>query len=247
MLETGRVCGGAGDGHVHALVAHDRHALIHIVRAVAAHLGPVAFGERAGGDDLQLAGMIIVLGLDMRKAVDARDDIRRILAKAVQDDLQRLLADLVGRARDADGPFGGGKALMPGEEGEAMRLLAQQHGRQIAMAAADRALIRNRTGDAERLQPDADLLGRLGGGLDALLERNRGARGIRPAGVLKRDGLNAAHDAGGIHARLVADALGVLKPVDAMLGEDGVDLVDPSFVAFKRNHAVPPLTACADR
>ena len=98
VLEAGGVGGVAGDGHIHALVVHDGHALADIVGAVAADVGPLAVGVADLPDDLQLAGIIVELGLHIGEAVDAADDLGGVLAQAVEDDPQGLLAGLVGVA-----------------------------------------------------------------------------------------------------------------------------------------------------
>ena len=113
VLEAGRVGGVAGDGHVHALVVHDGHALADVVRTVAADGGALALGVGDLAHDGQLAGVIIKLGLDIGEAVDAADDLGGVLAETVEDDAQRLLAGLVCVADDADRAFGGGKGLEP--------------------------------------------------------------------------------------------------------------------------------------
>ena len=113
VLEAGRVGGVAGDGHVHALVVHDGHALADVVRAIAADGGALALGVGDLAHDGQLAGVIIKLGLDIGEAVDAADDLGGVLAETVEDDAQRLFAGLVRVADDADRAFGGSKGLEP--------------------------------------------------------------------------------------------------------------------------------------
>ena len=44
MLEAGGVGGVTGDGYIHALGLHDGHALVDVVSAIAADLGPLALG-----------------------------------------------------------------------------------------------------------------------------------------------------------------------------------------------------------
>ena len=187
-------------------------------------------------DDLQLAGVVVKLGLHIGEAVDAGDDLGGVLAQAVQDDPQGLLAGLVGGAGDADGAFGGGEGLVTGQEGEALGLVPQQHGAQIAVAQTDLAVLGDGAVDAEGLQADADGLGGLGGGLDALLQRDGRAHGVSPAGVLKADGLNALDDLIGVEALRLADLAALFHGGDAVLSEDAVDLVNSSFVTFKQSH-----------
>ena len=70
VLEAGGVGGVAGDGDVDALEVHDRHALSHVVRAVAADVGTLALGVADLTDDLQLTGVVVELGLHIGKTVD---------------------------------------------------------------------------------------------------------------------------------------------------------------------------------
>ena len=112
VLEAGGVGGVAGDGHVNALVLHDGHALKHVVGTVALHRGALAVGEGPGLLYLQLAGKEVVVGLYIGEAVDAGDYVGRVLAKAVEDYAQGLLAGTVGGLGDADSALGGGKALV---------------------------------------------------------------------------------------------------------------------------------------
>jgi hypothetical protein len=80
VLEARGVGGVACDGNVHALMPHDGNAFVDVVRAIAANLGLVAVRERLGADDFKLAGLVVVLGFHMRKAVHAGNDIARVLA-----------------------------------------------------------------------------------------------------------------------------------------------------------------------
>ena len=88
-------------------------------------------------------------------------------------------------------PSAAAKALVAGEEAEALGLFAQQHRGEVAVAEADLALLGDGTGHAERLQAHADRFGRFSGGLHALFQRDARAEGVRPDGVVKRDGLHA--------------------------------------------------------
>ena len=236
VLEAGRVRGIAGDGDIDTLVMHDGNALADVVSTVAADIGALALGVADLVDDLQLAGVVVELRLHIGEAVDAGDDLSGILAEAVQDDAQRGLARLVGVADDADGAFGGGKGLMTGQEREALGLLAQQHGAEVAVAKADLAVFGDGAVDAEGLQAFADLLGGLGGGGDTGLQRDGCADGVSPAGVLEADGLDALDDLIRIEALRLAQLAALLDGADAILRKNAVDLVDSSFVTFKQSH-----------
>ncbi len=236
VLEAGGVGAVAGDGYVHALFAHDGHAFADVVAAVAAHFGALALGEGLFADDLQAAFLIMILGAHIGKAVDAADDIGRVLAKAVEDDAQGRLADLVGRLGDADRAFRGREGFMACQEAEALGLLAQELGSQVAVAHAHHALVRDGTGDAESLQAQADGLGRLGGGLDALFHGNARAQDVSPNGVIKGNGLNAAHDGVHVNALFQQHFLDFVQRRKTVLRQNLFDLGDSSFIPFELCH-----------
>ena len=222
-------------------MVHDGHALPDVVGAVAADVGSLALGIADLPDDLQLAGVVVELGLDIGEAVDAADDLGGVLAQAVEDDPQGLLPGLVGVADDADGALSGGEGLVAGQEGEALGLIPQQHGAQVAVAQAHLAVLGNRAGDAEGLQALADGLGSVGSGGHVLLQSDGGAHAVRPGGVLKADGLDALDDVVGVEASGLADVAALLHAGNSVLSQDGIDLVDSSLVAFKQSHwSIPP-------
>ena len=194
VLEAGGVGGVAGDGDVNAFLVHDGNALTDIVSAVAADVCALALGVADLADDLQFAGVVVKLGLNVGEAVDAGDNLRRILAKAVQNDAQRGLSCLVGVADDTDRALGGCEGLVAREEAEALRLLRKEHRAQIAVAKADLAVIGDGAVDAERLQAFADGGSSLSSGLDALLHCDGRAYRVSPARIFKADGLNALDD-----------------------------------------------------
>ena len=242
MLEAGGVGGVAGDGNIHALMPHDGHAFAHIIRAVAANLRTLAVGIRGLIDDgqrvifLDVGREVVILGLHIGKAVDAADDHGSVLAKTVEDDAQRGLADLVGVAGDADRALSSGKRLMTGQEREAFGLLVQQHGAQVAVAQTNLTLVGNGTGDAERLEAFADALGSLGSGLDALLQRDGGAQLVGPLRVFKGDGLDALDDLVGVNALGVVVGLQLIKILEAVLLENRLELGHATFITFKKSH-----------
>ncbi len=84
----------------------------------------------------------------------------------------------------------------------------------------------------------ADLAGSVCSGLDAGLQRDGRTDGVRPAGVLKADRLDALDDLVGVEALRLAELAALLHGADAVLREDAVDLVDSSFVTFKQSHFV---------
>ena len=247
MLEAGRVGGVAGDGNIDALMVHDGHALADIVSAVAADVGTLALGVADLADDVQLARVVVKLGLHIGEAVDAGDDLGGVLAEAVQDDAQRRLAGLIGVADDADRAFGSREGLVAGQERKALGLLAQQHRAEVTVAEADLAVVRDGAVDAEGLKALADLLGGFGSGGNTGLQRDGRADGVSPAGILEADGLNALDDLIGVEALRLADLAALLDGTDAVLCEDTVDLIDSSFVAFKQSHVAILLIPDAGR
>ena len=131
MLEAGGVGGVTGDGNLNALSLHDGNALQNVVGAVALDSSALAVGVGDGLDDLQLAGGEIIVGLDVGEAVDTADDLGSVLAQAVQDDAQGLLADLVGGTGNADCAFSSSKGFVASQESEAMGGVKNKRGRNI--------------------------------------------------------------------------------------------------------------------
>ena len=133
-------------------------------------------------------------------------------------------------------PSAAAKDSWPARKAEALGLLVQQHGAQVAVAQAHLALVRDGAGDAERLQALADALGGLGGGLDALLQRDGGAQLVGPLGVFKGDGLNALDDLVGVHALGVVVSLQLIEILEAVLFENRLELGHAPFITFKQSH-----------
>ena len=236
VLEAGGVGGVPGDGDVHAFIPHDGHAFAHVVAAVHAHSGLRALGESLLLDDVQLARGIVELGLHVREAIDAGDDVRGILAEAVQADAQVLLADAVGGFGNADGAFSGGKGFMAGQEAEAFRFIAQEHGGQVAVAQAHLAVVRNGTGNAEGLETFTNGFGGVRSLRAALLDGDGGAHHVGPAGVFKRDGLDAVHDFANVDALGKAELFRFFNGADAVFGQGFIDLLDAAVVGFEKRH-----------
>jgi hypothetical protein len=125
---------------------------------------------------------------------------------------------------------------MAGAEGEAARLLAQQHRGQIAVADAHLAIVGDGAGDAEGLQARAQRLGDLSGHLLVFPDGDSRADQISPSGVFERNVLDGFHDLAHIHILGKADLLGLFQRIDACRGKIGVDLRNPSFISFKQSH-----------
>ena len=154
----------------------------------------------------------------------------------VEDDAQRVLADLVGVQGDLDRAFGSREGFVAGEEGEALGVFAQEHGAQVAVAEADLAVVSDGAGDAEGLQADADIAGSFSGGSGVLLDRDRAADGVSPAGVLEGNRLSFFDDGIGIEALRFADVGAFFDAVDAVFLQHSVDLIDAAFITFKQCH-----------
>ena len=160
-----------------------------------------------------------------------------VLAEAVEDDPQRGLAGLVGALGDADRALGGGEGFVAGEEAEALRLLAQQHRGEIAVADAHLAVVRDGARDAERLQAIAQRLGGFRGLLHALLERDARAQRVGPHGVLEAMGWMPRTIFVDVHALFQAVLARLFQRRYAVLRHALLDLLDSSFIAFKHCHA----------
>ena len=105
MLETGRVGRVTGDGNVDILLPHDCNALAYVICTVAVHAAADTIGVAGPGDFLDLSGVVVELGLDIGESVDAADDLCCILSESVEDDAERLLANLVCHFGDLDCAF----------------------------------------------------------------------------------------------------------------------------------------------
>ena len=234
MLEARRVGGVAGDGNAHVLELHDRDALGDVVGAVAVDLGARALGERLLGDDLDGFLRVVELRLHVGEAVDARNDVRGILAETVQNDAQVLAAHLVGVERDLDRAFGGRERLVTGEEREALRRIVEKHRAEVAVPETDLAVFGDGTWDAERLEADADGGGGVLGLGAALLERDRRADRVGPLGVFEADRLGFFDNLVGVDSGLVADLFALENRLDAEGLDSGEDLGLAALVTFKK-------------
>ena len=127
VLESGRVGGVTSDGNVNAFLPHDCYALGNVVCAVAVNLSAQTGGVCLAEYFLNLAGVVIHLGLNICKAVDSGDDLCSVLAKTVQDNAERLLTNLVCLLCDTDSALSSRKGLVTCQEAEALCLFLEQH------------------------------------------------------------------------------------------------------------------------
>ena len=241
VLEACGVGGVTGDGDVDVLVPHDGNALADVVAAVAVNGGAGTIGVGDGLDNLELARVVIELGLHIGEAVDAGDDLGGVLAQAVEDNAQRLLASLVGVQSQLDGALCGSEGLVASQEGEALGVLGKQHCAQVAVAQTDLAVLGDGARNGEGLDALADQGSGLRSGLSALLDGQCAAEGVGPLGVGECDGLGVVNDLASVYALVQADLLCFLEGGNAVLCEAGVDLVDAALIALKSySHGICP-------
>ena len=127
MLEAGGVGRVTRDGDINVLLPQDSYTLTNIVSTIALYLqtaGVVAIRNLL--DNSQVASEVVELGLYVCETVDTADDLGSVLAKTVQDHAEGLLANLVGHLGNLDGTLGSSEALVTGQEGESLGLLAEQ-------------------------------------------------------------------------------------------------------------------------
>ena len=123
---------------VDVLVPHDGNALADVVRAVAANGSAGTIGVGDGLDDLELARVVVELGLHVGEAVDAGDDLGGVLAQTVKDNAQRLLCEPCWRSGARPiAPSAAAKDSVAGQEGEALGVVGEQHSAQVAVAQTD--------------------------------------------------------------------------------------------------------------
>ena len=107
MLETCRVCRVTGDGNVYILAPVDSHTLANVVCTVAVHLCTWTVRVSDAVNDLQLASVVVEFCLYVCETVDTADDHGSVLAETVEDNAQRILANLVCHLSNLDGTLSG--------------------------------------------------------------------------------------------------------------------------------------------
>ena len=127
--------------------------LADVVGAVAADIGPLALGIADLPNHLQLAGVIVKLGLDIGEAVDAADDLGNVLAQAVEDDPQGALRALLAFFTMPMAPSAAAEGLVTGQEGKKHALVAEQHSAQVAVAQTHLAVVGHGAVDAGDRRP----------------------------------------------------------------------------------------------
>ena len=236
MLETCRVGRVTGDGYIHILLPHDGNAFAHIVSAIAANAATNAVRVLCLGNNLNLSGIIVKLGLNVSKSVDAGNNLCSILSESVQDDAKRFLTNLVGHLGNLDSSLCGSIRLMSGKECKAACLLAKQSGSKITMSQTYLTVICNRSRDTERLKALADGFSGLCCVLDTLLDSDGCTCYIRPLCVLKADFLGVLTHLVWVDSLGVADSLCLFEVFDSVFVESCIDLVNTTLVTFKKCH-----------
>ena len=230
MLETGRVRGVSGDGNVYVLLPHDGNAFTYVVCAVAVYLRTGAVRVCFAEYFLQLAGVIIILGLYICKAVDTCDDLSSVLSKTVQDNAQRFLTNLVCLLCDTDSALSGCEGLMACQEAEALGILFQKHLSKVSMSQTYLTLVCYRTRNTESLKALSDGCSSLGSLAAVLLDCDSGAYDVSPACVLKADRLNALDLVVYIQSGVLRNLLSFLDGSNAIAVQNLIDFVNSSFI-----------------
>ena len=233
MLEAGRVGGVTSNGNTNILLVHDSNTFWHGVSTIAVYLGTRAIGVSYALNFLNLASLVVVLSLNIGEAVDTGDNLSSILAEAVQDYTERLLANLVCSLSDTDSTLSSSKGLVAGQECEAGILLGEQHSSQVAMAETYLAVVSNGTRYAESLQAFADSLGSLYSSGAALLDSDSCTQGVCPLCVLEADWLQVSYDSSRVKALLLADVSSCLNRWNVVFLTNFVDTVNTALIAFK--------------
>ena len=234
MLEARRVRGVTSNGNANVLELHDRDTLGDIVSAVAVDGSARTLGERLLLDNLDLLGVVVERRLHIGEAVDARNDVRSVLAETVEDNAEIRLADLVGVKSDLDGAFSSSERLVASEECEALRGVIEKHRAEVAVAAADLTVLSHRASNAECLETNADFSGSVLGLRAALLDSHSRTDGVGPLGVLEANRLGFLYDLVGVDSGLVADLLALEDRLDAVGLESGENLGLAALVTFKQ-------------
>ena len=133
MLESRGIGGVARNGNADLFQLHDRHAFGNVVRAIAFDLCAGTVGKRLFVDHIHRFRRMIERRFHIGKAVDSRNNIRRVFSKTVQNNPQGIFSDFIRVLSDRNSAFGGGKRFVPREEAEAFRFFGKEHGTEISV------------------------------------------------------------------------------------------------------------------
>ena len=95
------------------------------------------------------------------------------------------------------------------------------------------AVVGNRTGDAERLQADADSLGSVSSSLHTLLDGDGSTADVCPLGILEADALGFLTHQVGVYTCLVANLVGLFNTIDPVLFQSGQYLIHTALLTLK--------------
>ncbi len=120
MLEACGVGGITCDRHVYVLKAHNCNTLGNVVRTVNSYGRTLAVAVGGFFNNLNLACKVVHFGLNIGEAVYAGNNECRVLAQAVEYDLEGSLSDLVCGLSNTDCALCRGKGFVSGKESEAL-------------------------------------------------------------------------------------------------------------------------------
>jgi hypothetical protein len=119
------------------------------------------------------------------------------------------------------------------QECEALGVLLQKHGAQVAVAKADLAVVGDGARDAECLQALADYAGSLRSLAASSLDCESSADCVSPLCIFKADRLDVLYHVIDINTCVIADLLGFLNGGNAIVIQNFIDLVNSSLIRFK--------------
>ena len=101
------------------------------------------------------------------------------------------------------------------------------------MAKTYLSVLRDRTGDTERLQTDTDRSRRVRRFYATFFDRDRRADGVCPNRVFKADGLTSSYDFIAVDTFCKANFFTFFHGGDAVFFKNAVDFINSSFISFK--------------
>ena len=230
MLETSRVGGVSGDGNVNVLFPHDSNTFTNIVSAVAVNFRTRAVGVCFSVYFFQLAGVVVILGLYISKAVDTCDDLSSVFSKTVQDNTQRFLTYFVCFLSDTDSTLSSCEGLMSSQECEALGVLFQKHFAKVTMAKTNFTLICYRTRDTEGLKSLTDSCCSFRSFTTSFFDCDSCAYCVSPFCILEADWLNAFDHFVYVETSGFCNFCCFFDRVDSVLSELSQNLFLSSFI-----------------
>ena len=233
MLEAGRIGGVTSNGDINVLQVHDSNTLWNGISTVALYLGTRAIRVSNFLNNVYLASLVVILSLNISKAVDTGNNLSSILAKTVQDNAERVLTNLVCSLSNTNSTLSSSKGLVTSQECEAAGILGQQHSSQVTMAQTYLTMVSNGTRYAESLEAFANSLSSVYSAGAALLDCNSCTKSISPLCVLEADWLQVSYDSCRVKALLLADVRSCFNRWNVVFLTNFVDTVNTALIAFK--------------